>query len=200
MKEENIVLATNNLDKVREINQLLHDSTYRIIPQSKFNVVEVEETGSTFIENALIKARNAAKYTNIPVIADDSGIEVVALDGRPGIFSARYAGAGATDEDNLKKLIKDIKQINEKNRHAKFICAMVYITNSDDQKPIIVEGVWEGYVITKPRGTNGFGYDPIFYIPEYKCTSAELDNEEKNKLSHRGQALRKLIEKLNKVK
>ena len=200
MKEENIVLATNNLDKVREINQLLHDSTYRIIPQSKFNVVEVEETGSTFIENALIKARNAAKYTNIPVIADDSGIEVVALDGRPGIFSARYAGAGATDEDNLKKLIKDIEQINEKNRYAKFICAMVYITNSDDQKPIIVEGVWEGYVITKPRGTNGFGYDPIFYIPEYKCTSAELDNEEKNKLSHRGQALRKLIEKLNKVK
>ena len=134
MKEENIVLATNNLDKVREINQLLHDSTYRIIPQSKFNVVEVEETGSTFIENALIKARNAAKYTNIPVIADDSGIEVVALDGRPGIFSARYAGAGATDEDNLKKLIKDkLIILDKKNK--------LYALNTDiiEQKILNVQ-------------------------------------------------------------
>ena len=163
-------------------------------------MTEVEETGKTFTENALIKARNAAKYTDLPVIADDSGIEVDALDGRPGIFSARYSGIGATDKDNLTKLIKDIKHIDRKNCQAKFICAMVYIAYENDPNPIIVEGIWKGYVITKPRGVNGFGYDPIFYVPEYECTSAELDRKKKNQLSHRGQAIRKLTKKLNEIK
>ena len=164
MKYKKIVLATNNLNKVREINELFQESIYKIIPQSEFKVTEVEETGKTFTENALIKARNAAKYTDLPVIADDSGIEVDALDGRPGIFSARYSGIGATDKDNLTKLIKDIKHIDRKNCQAKFICAMVYIAYENDPNPIIVEGIWKGYVITKPRGVNGFGYDPIFYL------------------------------------
>ena len=200
MKYKKIVLATNNLNKVREINELFQESIYKIIPQSEFKVTEVEETGKTFTENALIKARNAAKYTDLPVIADDSGIEVDALDGRPGIFSARYSGIGATDKDNLTKLIKDIKHIDRKNCQAKFICAMVYIAYENDPNPIIVEGIWKGYVITKPRGVNGFGYDPIFYVPEYECTSAELDRNKKNQLSHRGQAIRKLTKKLNEIK
>ncbi len=200
MKYKKIVLATNNLNKVREINELFQESIYKIIPQSEFKVTEVEETGKTFTENALIKARNAAKYTDLPVIADDSGIEVDALDGRPGIFSARYSGIGATDKDNLTKLIKDIKHIDRKNCQAKFICAMVYIAYENDPNPIIVEGIWKGYVITKPRGVNGFGYDPIFYVPEYECTSAELDRKKKNQLSHRGQAIRKLTKKLNEIK
>ena len=200
MKYKKIVLATNNLNKVREINELFQESIYKIIPQSEFKVTEVEETGKTFTENALIKARNAAKYTDLPVIADDSGIEVDALDGRPGIFSARYSGIGATDKDNLTKLIKDIKYIDRKNCQAKFICAMVYIAYENDPNPIIVEGIWKGYVITKPRGVNGFGYDPIFYVPEYECTSAELDRKKKNQLSHRGQAIRKLTKKLNEIK
>ena len=200
MKYKKIVLATNNLNKVREINELFQESIYKIIPQSEFKVTEVEETGKTFTENALIKARNAAKYTDLPVIDDDSGIEVDALDGRPGIFSARYSGIGATDKDNLTKLIKDIKHIDRKNCQAKFICAMVYIAYENDPNPIIVEGIWKGYVITKPRGVNGFGYDPIFYVPEYECTSAELDRKEKNQLSHRGQAIRKLTKKLNEIK
>ena len=200
MKYKKIVLATNNLNNVREINELFQESIYKIIPQSEFKVTEVEETGKTFTENALIKARNAAKYTDLPVIADDSGIEVDALDGRPGIFSARYSGIGATDKDNLTKLIKDIKHIDRKNCQAKFICAMVYIAYENDPNPIIVEGIWKGYVITKPRGVNGFGYDPIFYVPEYECTSAELDRKKKNQLSHRGQAIRKLTKKLNEIK
>ena len=200
MKYKKIVLATNNLNKVREINELFQESIYKIIPQSEFKVTEVEETGKTFTENALIKARNAAKYTDLPVIADDSGIEVDALDGRPGIFSARYSGIGATDKDNLTKLIKDIKHIDRKNCQAKFICAMVYIAYENDPNPLIVEGIWKGYVITKPRGVNGFGYDPIFYVPEYECTSAELDRKKKNQLSHRGQAIRKLTKKLNEIK
>ena len=200
MKYKKIVLATNNLNKVREINELFQESIYKIIPQSEFKVTEVEETGKTFTENALIKARNAAKYTDLPVIADDSGIEVDALDGRPGIFSARYSGIGATDKDNLTKLIKDIKHIDRKNCQAKFICAMVYIAYENDPNPIIVQGIWKGYVITKPRGVNGFGYDPIFYVPEYECTSAELDRKKKNQLSHRGQAIRKLTKKLNEIK
>ncbi len=200
MKYKKIVLATNNLNKVREINELFQESIYKIIPQSEFKVTEVEETGKTFTENALIKARNAAKYTDLPVIADDSGIEVDALDGRPGIFSARYSGIGATDKDNLTKLIKDINHIDRKNCQAKFICAMVYIAYENDPNPIIVEGIWKGYVITKPRGVNGFGYDPIFYVPEYECTSAELDRKKKNQLSHRGQAIRKLTKKLNEIK
>ena len=196
MIKEKIVLASGNLDKVREINALLSNTSYEIVPQSKFNVVEADETGTTFLENALIKARNAAQHTKYPVIADDSGIEVDALNGKPGIFSSRYAGSNASDRDNLNKLIEDIKPLDKKARHARFICSMVFLENMNEKDPIVVEGVWEGYVVANPRGKNGFGYDPIFYIPSLSCTSAELSDDKKNELSHRGQALRLLIKKI----
>ena len=189
-------MASGNLNKVREINALLSNTLYEIIPQSKFNIIEADETGTTFLENALIKARNAAEHTNYPVIADDSGIEVDALDGEPGVFSARYAGPNASDKDNLNKLIKNIKGLDPKDCQARFICSMVFLENFDEKEPIIVEGVWEGYVVTNPCGKNGFGYDPIFYIPSLGCTSAELSDNKKNELSHRGKALRLLVKKI----
>jgi len=194
--KEKIVLASGNLNKVREINALLSNTSYEIIPQSEFNVIEADETGATFLENALIKARNAAQHTKYPVIADDSGIEVDALDGKPGVFSSRYAGPNASDKDNLNKLIKNIKRLDPKDCHARFICSMVFLENMNEKDPIVVEGVWEGYVVVNPCGKNGFGYDPIFYIPSLGCTSAELSDDKKNELSHRGQALRLLIQRI----
>ena len=196
MIKEKIVLASGNLNKVREINALLSNTSYEIIPQSEFNVIEADETGTTFLENALIKARNAAQHTKYPVIADDSGIEVDALDGKPGVFSSRYAGQNASDKDNLNQLIKNIKRLDPKDCHARFICSMVFLENMNEKDPIVVEGVWEGYVVVNPCGKNGFGYDPIFYIPSLGCTSAELSDDKKNKLSHRGQALRLLIQRI----
>ena len=196
MIKEKIVLASGNLNKVREINALLSNTSYEIIPQSEFNVIEADETGATFLENALIKARNAAQHTKYPVIADDSGIEVDALDGKPGVFSSRYAGPNASDKDNLNKLIKNIKRLDPKDCHARFICSMVFLENMNEKDPIVVEGVWEGYVVVNPCGKNGFGYDPIFYIPSLGCTSAELSDDKKNELSHRGQALRLLIQRI----
>ena len=196
-EKQKIVLASNNPGKAKEINALLEDSNFNVISQSEFNVEEVEETGLTFVENALIKARNAARYTDHPVIADDSGIEVPALKGRPGIYSARYAGIGASDEDNLHKLIEDIKSLNEEEKQARFVCVMVFLKHAEDPTPIIAQGFWNGVVITEPRGENGFGYDPMFYVPTHDCTSAELSDEIKNQLSHRGQALQQLINKIN---
>jgi len=196
LDKQEIVLASNNPGKAREINAVLDDTPFNVIPQSEFNVKEVEETGLTFIENALIKARNAARYTHLPVIADDSGIEVLALNGRPGIYSARYAGSDASDEDNLNKLIEDIKPLSEEDRKARFVCFMVFLRYAEDPNPIITQGIWDGYVITEPRGENGFGYDPMFYVPTHDCTSAELSADIKNQLSHRGQALRKLVNKI----
>ena len=196
MIKEKIVLASGNLNKVREINALLSNTSYEIIPQSEFNVIEADETGTTFLENALIKARNAAQHTKYPVIADDSGIEVDALDGKQGVFSSRYAGPNASDKDNLNKLIKNIKGLDPKDCHARFICSMVFLENMSEKDPIVVEGVWEGYVVVNPCGKNGFGYAPIFYIPSLGCTSAELSDDKKNELSHRGQALRLLIQRI----
>jgi len=197
IEKQTIVLASNNPGKTKEINALLDDSSFNVVSQSEFNVEEVEETGLTFIENALIKARNAARYTDHPVIADDSGIAVPALNGSPGIYSARYAGCNASDEDNLNKLIKDIKLLKEEDRKAQFVCVMVFLKYAEDPTPIIAQGVWHGSVITEPRGVNGFGYDPMFYVPTHDCTSAELSAEIKNQLSHRGQALKQLIVEIN---
>lgn len=193
IKDREFILASNNAGKAREINALLEDLSISVIPQSQFDVEEVEETGLTFIENALIKARNATAHTHHPAIADDSGIEVPALDGRPGIYSARYAGVGASDEDNLNKLIEDIKGLPEEDREAQFVCVMVYMRHANDPIPIISQGIWEGKLIIEPKGENGFGYDPIFFVPTHGCTSAELSPEIKNQLSHRGQALRQLV-------
>lgn len=193
IKDKQVVLASNNKGKVKEINAVLEELTIKVTPQSEFNVEEAEETGLSFVENALIKARNAAEHTNHPAIADDSGIEVPALDGRPGIYSARYAGIGASDEENLNKLINDIKDLPEEDRIAQFVCVMVYMRHANDPIPVISQGIWKGTLLTEPRGKNGFGYDPIFFVPTHACCSAELSPEVKNQLSHRGQALRQLV-------
>jgi len=198
-KQHQIVLASSNQGKLREINEILVDSDIEIIPQSEFNVSDVEETGRSFVENALIKARHASAQSGLPAIADDSGFAIDALQGRPGIYSARYAGEGASDEENLWKLIKEIEALPENDRTARFICLVVYLRHTDDPTPVIAQGEWQGIAITEPRGENGFGYDPMFYLPESQCTSAELTSETKNKLSHRGQALRALVEKLKLI-
>ncbi len=193
------MLASNNAGKLSEIMQLLDGLNVDVLPQSEFNILEVEETGFSFVENAILKARNAAQHTGLPAIADDSGIAVDVLQGRPGIYSARFAGVDADDEDNLLKLIDIIQSFPEEKRIARFICSMVYLRHEHDPLPIIAQGVWQGQLVIQPKGENGFGYDPIFYITSLQCTAAELAPEIKNKLSHRGQALGKLLDRLNEV-
>lgn len=188
-----VVLASSNPGKVREINAMLAGLHLTVVPQSDFSVVEVEETGLTFVENALLKARNATRHTGLPAIADDSGIEVDALHGAPGIYSARYAGVGASDARNLEKLLADLRDVPQTRRTARFVCLMVYLRHEFDPTPIICQGSWEGRVLFEPRGTGGFGYDPVFFVPTHNCSSAELPPEVKNRLSHRGQALRALV-------
>lgn len=198
-KLNQIVLASGNAGKVHEIDQLLEGLNLEILPQSEFDVPEIEETGTTFVENAILKARNAAHHTGLPAIADDSGITVDVLYGRPGIYSARFAGVDATDEENIAKLISMVKPFPDEERTARFICSMVYLRYEEDPTPVIAEGVWEGQLLIDPKGQNGFGYDPIFYISSQQCTSAELPPEIKNKLSHRGQALRELLGQLSSL-
>lgn len=188
-----IVLASSNPGKVREIGQLLAGSGITVLAQSEFGVPEVDETGLTFVENALLKARNAARHTGLAAIADDSGLEVDALGGAPGIYSARYAGPGATDRKNLEKLLAELSDVPEAERDARFCCLMVYMKHALDPAPLICQGTWEGRVLFEPRGANGFGYDPVFYVPTHGCSAAELPPEVKNRLSHRGQALRALV-------
>jgi XTP/dITP diphosphohydrolase len=190
---KNIVLASGNPGKVREINQLLAELDLHVAPQSDYGVAEAEETGLTFIENAILKARNAAAHTGLPALADDSGLEVDALNGAPGIYSARYAGAGAGDRANLEKLLEALHEVPEAERTARFQCLMVYIRHSEDPVPLICQGTWEGRILFEPRGEGGFGYDPVFFVPTHNCSSAELEPQVKNSLSHRGQALRQLL-------
>lgn len=194
MKE--IVLASSNPGKVREINQLLADLDLHVQPQSEYGVEDAEETGLTFVENAILKARNAARHTGLPAIADDSGIEVDALNGAPGIYSARFAGTGASDRDNLEKLLTDLQDVPDAERSARFQCLLVYLRHAADPTPLICQGTWEGRILAEPRGEHGFGYDPVFYVPTHDCSSAELPSAVKNALSHRGQALRKLVSAL----
>ena len=194
-----VVLASSNIGKLHEIGQLLEGLDIEIVSQSDFNVPDIEETGKTFIENAILKARNATQHTGLPAIADDSGIAVDVLQGNPGIYSARYAGVGASDEDNLKKLISAVKDFPEHERGARFICSMVYMHHAEDPTPVISEGIWKGRIVLKPIGENGFGYDPVFYVGSHNCTSAQLSPSIKNKLSHRGQALMQLLGKLNEI-
>ena len=188
-----LVLASGNKGKLREINQLLTGLHIEAIPQTEFNVPDVEETGLTFVENAIIKARNAAEHSGLPALADDSGIEVDALNGEPGIYSARYAGKGASDEDNLTKLLQALKDVPDIERTARFQCVMVYMAHAKDPTPLICQGTWEGRILYEPRGENGFGYDPVFFVPTHSCSAAELESSVKNQLSHRGQALRKFL-------
>ncbi|MBI2778391.1 MAG: RdgB/HAM1 family non-canonical purine NTP pyrophosphatase [Gammaproteobacteria bacterium] len=191
-----IVLASNNAGKAREISEMLAGHYIEVLPQSAFGVPEIEETGLTFVENAILKARNAAQHTGLPAIADDSGLEVDALNGAPGIYSARYAGPGADDRANLEKLLADLADVPEPQRSARFQCFMVYMRHALDPTPIICQGTWEGSILFTPRGTHGFGYDPVFLVPRRNCSGAELAPEVKNRLSHRGQALRQLLSAL----
>jgi len=191
-----VVLASSNPGKVREINQMLAGLHLTVLPQSDRGVPEAEETGLSFVENAILKARNAARHTGLPAIADDSGIEVDYLNGAPGIYSARYAGKGASDEQNLRKLLDDLVGVPEAERTARFQCLIVYLRHEFDPTPVICQGTWEGRILLEPRGMSGFGYDPIFFVPTHNRSSAELPPEVKNKLSHRGQALRALVSAL----
>ena len=190
---QKIVLATGNKGKVKEFKQMLLGQAFDVFPQSEFNVSDVEETGLTFVENAILKARHAAKISGLPAIADDSGIEVDALEGAPGIYSARFAGIGASDKDNLNKLLRDIDNVDDQLRTARFQCLLVMMRHATDPTPIICQGTWEGKLLRAPVGENGFGYDPIFWLDDQGCTSAELAPEKKHDLSHRGQALRQLV-------
>ncbi len=191
-----IVLASNNQGKVREIGQMLAELELEVVPQSTFNIEDAEETGLTFVENAIIKARHASAEAGVPAIADDSGLEVDALNGAPGIYSARFAGKGASDEQNLQKLLSELENIPEIQRTARFQCLMVYMRHAQDPTPIICQGTWEGIITMEPIGDNGFGYDPVFFVPSHQCTSAQLAPKVKNQLSHRGQALCLLVEAL----
>jgi len=190
---ESIVLASNNAGKVREINELLASEQIKIVPQGELGVPEAEETGLTFVENAILKARNAARQSGLAAIADDSGIEVDALHGAPGIYSARFARPGASDAENVRKLIADLRDVPEAQRSARFQCLMVYMRHGEDPTPVICQGTWEGRILPAPRGENGFGYDPVFYVPNEDRSAAELAAATKNRLSHRGQALRALV-------
>jgi XTP/dITP diphosphohydrolase len=189
---KSMVLASNNPGKLREFAQILSTFDYQVIPQSQLQVPEVAEIGLSFVENALIKARQAAQHTGLPAIADDSGIEVDALQGAPGIYSARFAGVGASDDKNNQLLLAKLTQVPSSQRTARYHCVIVYMHHPNDPMPLICQGTWEGHIVLEPRGENGFGYDPLFYVPTHHCTSAELDPEIKNQLSHRGQALRAL--------
>lgn len=193
---EKVVLATGNKKKVEELNALLANLNYAVVPQSEFNVESVPETGTTFVENAIIKARHAARITGLPAIADDSGIEVDALLGRPGVYSARYAGEDASDQDNLEKLLEEMNGVPSVLRTARYWCVLVYMRHADDPTPIICQASWEGSLATEPSGENGFGYDPIFNVPDLDCTAAELEPATKNRLSHRGKALAQLAKAL----
>ncbi len=195
-----VVLASSNAGKLREINQILAGLDIEAAPQSQFQVPDAEETGLSFVENAILKARNAARHAHVPAIADDSGIEVDFLNGAPGIYSARYAGPGASDAQNLQKLLADLKQVPPEKRSARFRCVMVYLRHANDPTPLIAHGTWEGRILDAARGSHGFGYDPVFFVPTHDCTSAELPPEIKNQLSHRAQALRALVIALEKVR
>lgn len=191
-----VVLASGNQGKLREINQLLEGLHINAVPQTQLGVTDVEETGLTFVENALLKARHAAQLTGLPAIADDSGLEVDALQGEPGIYSARFSGADASDVQNLQLLLEKLQDVPEAQRSARFQCLMVLMRHAKDPTPIICQGTWEGLILFEPVGENGFGYDPVFFVPAESCSAAQLTSDVKNRLSHRGQALRCLVQTL----
>ena len=189
-----LVLATGNPGKANELANMLSPLNINVVPQSDFNVGEVAETGTTFVENAIIKARHAALITGMPAIADDSGLEVDGLNGAPGVYSARFAGTGATDQDNIDKLLLELG--NNPIRTARFWCVLVLMRHANDPTPLICSASWEGEITLTQNGEGGFGYDPVFFVPTLNCTSAELTKEQKNAISHRGQALQNLLQQL----
>jgi XTP/dITP diphosphohydrolase len=191
---DKIVIATGNKGKLREFSQLFSSFHIDVAPQSEFDVPEAIEDGLSFVENALIKARNAAKVSGFPAIADDSGIEVDALHGAPGIYSARYAGEGSADDDNWRKLIDAMQDVPAAERSARFQCLLVYVRHAEDPTPVICQGTWEGAILPAPQGEGGFGYDPVFSVLNSDKSAAQLTGDEKNVLSHRGKALACLLE------
>jgi XTP/dITP diphosphohydrolase len=191
-----VVLASGNSGKLRELGSLLAPFGFDLVSQSTLGLQTPPETGTTFAENALLKARHAAAMTNLPALADDSGIEVDALGGRPGIYSARYAGEGASDQANLRKMLDEMREIPASQRTARYQCVIAFVTTATDSAPVLATGTWEGTLISEPKGLGGFGYDPIFVPSGLDRTAAELDAGEKNSLSHRGQALRALVTEL----
>ena len=193
-----IILASKNQDKIREIGKILRSSKRTLMTCNDIDIPEVEETGSTFVENAILKARSASLKTGLAAIADDSGIEVDYLNAEPGIKSARYSGDNATNESNNFKLLKALDGVPYENRKACYRCVIVYMRFPDDPFPVITSGSWEGYITEKLIGSNGFGYDPLFYLPEYDKTSAQISSSLKNKISHRAKALKKLEDYFNK--
>lgn len=190
-----IVLASGNPGKLREFRQMLEPAGYRVVPQSDYQVSEADEPYFTFVENALAKARHVARQTGKPALADDSGLCVNVLGGRPGVLSARYAGEPKSDDRNNALLIQELSGVAD--RTANYYCVLVYVRSPDDPQPVIADGRWFGKIVDHPKGTNGFGYDPYFWLPEFGKTAAELTPEEKNSHSHRGMALRSLLEKLS---
>ncbi len=195
---QRLILASNNAGKLKEFAQLLGPIGFELHPQGEFNVPEAEEPFGTFVENALQKARHAARLTGLPALADDSGVCVNALGGAPGVYSARFAGEPKSDARNNEKLIADLATHADKSAY--YYCVLVYVRHPDDPQPVIADGVWRGQIVDTPRGAGGFGYDPHFLLPEFGRTAAELAPEEKNAVSHRGQALRALVDKLGKLK
>ena len=193
-----IILASKNQDKIREIGKILESSKRTLVTCNDIDIPEVEETGSTFVENAILKARSASLITGLAAIADDSGIEVDYLNAQPGIKSARYSGENATNESNNFKLLKALDGVPYEKRKACYRCVIVYMRFPDDPFPVITSGSWEGYITEKLIGANGFGYDPLFYLPEYDKTSAQISPSLKNKISHRAKALKKLGDYFNK--
>lgn len=190
---QKLVLASSNRGKIAEFEALFKTQSVEIIPQSVFNLSDAEETGLTFVENALIKARHACHHTGLPSIADDSGLIIDALNGQPGIYSARYAGKDSTNNEKIAKVLNELTDVAAPQRTARFYSAIVLMRTEDDPAPIICEGHWEGCILTEPHGSYGFGYDPIFWVPDYHCSAAELDLNIKNQISHRGTALKKLF-------
>ncbi len=193
---QKLVIASGNKGKLRELSALLKPLDFDVHTQAEFNVPDVPETGTTFVENAIIKARHAAELTGLAAVADDSGIEVDALDGAPGVYSARFSAPNATDEKNNALLVEKLANVPEELRTARYRAVIVYMKHAKDPSPIICEGSWEGRIVLTPKGEGGFGYDPYFFVSTHGCTSAELTAEVKNSLSHRGQALKELVKKL----
>jgi len=192
-----LVLASDNPGKLREFQEMFRGSGARLIPQGQFGTPAAVENGRSFAENAVLKARNAAHHSGLPALADDSGLAVDALDGAPGIYSARFAGPGADAEQNNRKLLDLLKETPDAQRSARFCCAVALVRDAREPEPLVAEGAWEGRILQAPQGAGGFGYDPLFFVAECNCSAAELAPAEKHRLSHRGQAVRALLQQLS---
>jgi XTP/dITP diphosphohydrolase len=190
---DTIVLASGNQGKLKELQQLLVPVNIQVVLQQEFDVPDVEETGLSFVENAILKARHACLHTRLPALADDSGLEVDALQGQPGIYSARYSGPGASDDSNNQKLLSSLEGVADEQRSARYRCVLAFMRHAEDPCPLILQGSWEGSILRQPRGSSGFGYDPVFLVPGHNCSAAELSPQLKSQLSHRAQAMAGLV-------